>query len=42
MAIALAGAILIITKRQANSGATAFRRGDFFALLAMLGWAGYT
>jgi drug/metabolite transporter (DMT)-like permease len=41
MAIALAGAILIITKGQAKLG-DGISPGDFFALLAMLGWAGYT
>jgi len=41
MAIALAGALLIITKGQASVG-TGLSTGDLLALLAMLGWAGYT
>jgi drug/metabolite transporter (DMT)-like permease len=41
MALALAGALLIITKGQASVGA-GLSTGDLLALLAMLGWAGYT
>ena len=41
MAVALAGALLIITKGQASVG-TGLSTGDLLALLAMLGWAGYT
>ncbi|ANV99045.1 DMT family transporter [Bradyrhizobium icense] len=41
MLVALAGALLIITKGQAGIG-TGLSPGDLLALLAMLGWAGYT
>ena len=41
MAVALAGALLIITKGQASVG-PGLSTGDLLALLAMLGWAGYT
>jgi drug/metabolite transporter (DMT)-like permease len=41
MAAALAGALLIITKGQAAVG-SGLSTGDLLALLAMLGWAGYT
>ncbi|MEH2524736.1 MULTISPECIES: DMT family transporter [unclassified Bradyrhizobium] len=41
MIVALAGALLIITKGQAATGA-GLSPGDLLALLAMLGWAGYT
>ena len=41
MLAALAGAGLIITKGQAATGA-GVATGDLLALLAMLGWAGYT
>jgi drug/metabolite transporter (DMT)-like permease len=41
MLVALAGALLIITKGQAAIGA-ALSPGNLLALLAMLGWAGYT
>jgi drug/metabolite transporter (DMT)-like permease len=41
MLISLLGAGLIITKGQANLG-TGLAPGDLLALLAMLGWAGYT
>jgi drug/metabolite transporter (DMT)-like permease len=41
MLVALAGALLIITKGQTATGA-GLSPGDLLALLAMLGWAGYT
>jgi drug/metabolite transporter (DMT)-like permease len=41
MLISLSGAALIITKGQASVG-TGLAPGDLLALLAMLGWAGYT
>jgi drug/metabolite transporter (DMT)-like permease len=41
MLLALAGAGLIITKGSATVG-TGIAPGDLLALLAMLGWAGYT
>ena len=41
MLLSLAGAALIITKGQAAIG-TGVATGDVLALLAMLGWAGYT
>ena len=41
MLVALAGAGLIITKGQAAIGA-GVAPGDLLALMAMLGWAGYT
>ena len=41
MAVALAGALLIITQGRASVG-TGLSTGDLLALLAMLGWAGYT
>ena len=41
MLVALAGAALIITKGQAAAG-MGVAPGDLLALLAMLGWAGYT
>jgi drug/metabolite transporter (DMT)-like permease len=41
MLVSLAGAALIITKGQTTIG-TGVSPGDLLALLAMLGWAGYT
>ena len=41
MLVALAGALLIITKGRTATGA-GLSPGDLLALLAMLGWAGYT
>jgi drug/metabolite transporter (DMT)-like permease len=41
MLVSLAGAVLIITKGQAAIEA-GLAHGDLLALLAMLGWAGYT
>ena len=41
MLISLSGAALIITKGHATVG-TGLAPGDLLALLAMLGWAGYT
>ena len=41
MLISLSGAALIITRGQAEVG-TGLVPGDLLALLAMLGWAGYT
>ncbi|NOJ46396.1 DMT family transporter [Bradyrhizobium archetypum] len=41
MLLSLTGAALIITKGQASVGASIVT-GDLLALLAMLGWAGYT
>ncbi len=41
MAVALAGALLIITRGPSSVG-VGLSIGNFLALLAMLGWAGYT
>ena len=41
MAIALSGAVLVITRGQ-TSGEHGLTQGDILVLCAMLGWAGYT